>query len=356
ERKKAEERLKYLSLHDSLTGVYNRAYFEQEMKRLQEGRFDCSGIILCDLDGLKFVNDTLGHDTGDILLINTAHIIKEAFRGSDMVARIGGDEYAVLLPDTDKVTIEGACHRIKKAIVRYNKAHPELPLSLSVGYAIGSKGNKSMAELFKEADNNMYREKLLRNQSNRSSIVQTLIKAMEARDFITEGHADRLQSVVARMGKALGLSDRKINDLRLLAQFHDIGKVGIPDRILFKEGPLNEEETKEMLRHSEIGHRIAQSSPDLSPVADWILKHHEWWNGKGYPLGLKGEAIPLECRILSIADAYDAMTNDRPYRKALSHESAVSELKRCSGKQFDSELVSIFMLTLEIESLKQQDK
>ena len=134
-----------------------------------------------------------------------------------------------------------------------------------------------------------------------------------------------------------------MTDLRLLAQFHDIGKVGIPDRILLKPGPLSPEEMVEMKRHSEIGHRIANSSPDLLPVADWVLKHQEWWNGAGYPLGLAGEKIPIECRILAIADAYDAMTSDRPYRKAMSHDAAVTELRRCAGTQFDPTLVELFI-------------
>jgi len=173
------------------------------------------------------------------------------------------------------------------------------------------------------------------------------MKALEARDFITEGHATRLQSLVASVAEAIGLPERCINDLRLLAQFHDIGKVGLPDRILFKPDSLTREEYIEMQWHCEIGHRIALSAPDLSPIVDLILKHHEWWNGGGYPLGIKGEEIPVECRILAIADAYDAMTSDRPYRKAMAHMEAVEELKRCSGTQFDPDLVSRFIQVLE---------
>jgi HD-GYP domain-containing protein (c-di-GMP phosphodiesterase class II) len=207
-----------------------------------------------------------------------------------------------------------------------------------------------MGDIFREADNNMYREKLHRKQSIRSAIVQALMKALEARDFITEGHAERLQSVVAAVGESMGMSDSKLVDLRLLAQFHDIGKVGVPDRILFKPGPLTREEYAEMQRHSEIGHRIAQSAPDLVPIADWILKHHEWWNGEGYPLGLAGEEIPLECRILAIADAYDAMTSDRPYRKAMGHEEALMELGKKAGTQFDPKLVQIVLMLLNRKS------
>ena len=161
-----------------------------------------------------------------------------------------------------------------------------------------------------------------------------------------------MQDLVESLAIAIGLPEHKVTDLRLLAHFHDIGKVGIPDRILFKPGPLTTEEVVEMRRHCEIGHRIALSSPDLVPIADGILKHHEWWNGNGYPLGLKGEEIPLECRILSIADSYDAMTSDRPYRKGMAHEEAVAEMLRCSGTQFDPRLVQHFLDTLRKQKIK----
>ncbi|OQA09325.1 MAG: Cyclic di-GMP phosphodiesterase response regulator RpfG [Firmicutes bacterium ADurb.Bin373] len=349
EKKKAEEQLKYLSLHDPLTGLYNRTFFEEGMRRASDGRFDPIGIIICDLDGLKLINDSLGHDAGDSLLAAAAGIIGKTFRKGDIVSRIGGDEFAVLLTGSDEAAVEEAYLRLRSSFDNYNLTDPEIPLSVSIGFAVGSMETASVGELFKEADNNMYREKLHRSQSARSAIVQTLMKALEARDFITEGHANRLQVYVKEMAAVLGMSTRSISDLCLLAKFHDIGKVGVPDRILFKPGPLTNEEALEMQRHSEIGHLIARSAPDLGPIADWILKHHEWWNGKGYPLGLKGKEIPLECRILAIVDAYDAMTSDRPYRKALSREKALSELKRCSGSQFDPCLVNKFVEILELE-------
>jgi HD-GYP domain-containing protein (c-di-GMP phosphodiesterase class II) len=152
------------------------------------------------------------------------------------------------------------------------------------------------------------------------------------------------------MARALNLAEGKENDLRLLAQFHDIGKVGVPDSILFKRGSLTKSEYSIMQRHCEIGHRIALSAPELVLIADWILKHHEWWNGQGYPLGLAEQNIPLECRILALADAYDAMTSDRPYRRAVPHEMAVAELKRFAGIQFDPGLVDLFIEVIEPEN------
>jgi diguanylate cyclase (GGDEF)-like protein/PAS domain S-box-containing protein len=345
-RKVMEEKLMHMSLHDPLTGLYNRTYFEEEMRRLEGDRYAPVGIVVCDVDGLKLVNDTLGHSKGDELLKLTSDIIKKCFRKEDAISRIGGDEFAAVLPKSSLPVVEKAYRRIQEAVANYNMENIEVPLSLSVGFSVSGEKNVSMGDIFKEADNNMYREKLHRKQSTRSAIVQALMKALEVRDFITEGHAERLQSVVASVGETMGLPDSKLVDLRLLAQFHDIGKVGVPDRILFKPGPLTREEYAEMQRHSEIGHRIAQSAPDLVPIADWILKHHEWWNGEGYPLGLTGEEIPLECRILAIADAYDAMTSERPYRKAMGHEEALSELKEKAGIQFDPELVQIVLKIL----------
>jgi HD-GYP domain-containing protein (c-di-GMP phosphodiesterase class II) len=145
------------------------------------------------------------------------------------------------------------------------------------------------------------------------------------------------------MARTLGLSQDFENDLSLLARFHDLGKVGIPDHILSKPEPLTEGEWRQMHQHCEIGHRIASSIHDLEPISDWILKHHERWDGRGYPTGLSGRDIPLACRILAIADAYDAMISDRPYQKALAPEEAIAELRRCAGTQFDPEMVEQFI-------------
>lgn len=343
ERKKAEEQLKYMSFRDPLTGLYNRAYFEEGMRHIESYRFARVGIIMCDVDGLKLINDTLGHNAGDSILMAAADIIKECFRAGDVVARVGGDEFAVLLLNTERGVIETACHRMRQAISEYNSSHSELPLSLSIGFAVSAGKSIPMNGLYKEADDNMYKEKQYRSQSARMAIVETLKKALEAKDFMTQGHMSRLRALTEAFTSAIKIPKHLATDLLLFAQFHDIGKVGIPDSILFKPAELTPEEYTEMKRHCEIGYRIAQSSPDLSPIADLILKHHEWWNGKGYPLGLKEEEIPFGCRVLAIADAYESMTSVRPYRKPMSHRVAIKELKKCAGIQFSPELVDKFV-------------
>ena len=339
--KQTEEKLRFLSMHDPLTGLYNRMYFEEEMNRIQSSRFYPVGLLLCDIDGLKLINDTLGHDYGDRLLISASKAIRRGFRESDVVARVGGDEFAILLPNAPLPAVENASKRIHAAIDEYNTGQKVPPLSISCGFAIGMKPSVSMIDLFREADNNMYREKRARRQTIRSLIVQRYIEALQELDFAVQGHMQRLRHLVTALGTAVGLTDGSISRLRLLAEFHDIGKVGVDSRIIFKPAKLNPEETIQIRRHCEIGHRIALISPDLAPISELILKHHEWWNGHGYPLGLRGEEIPIECRIMSITDAYDAMTSNRPYRKPLPHEDALAELRKCSASQFDPQLVDL---------------
>jgi diguanylate cyclase (GGDEF)-like protein/PAS domain S-box-containing protein len=347
QRKSAEEKLKFLNQHDLLTGIYSRNYFEEKMKQL-DGNIESAAMIMFDVDGLKLINDSMGHDSGDVLLISAANLIRRQMPKDSLLARIGGDEFAAIFIYRDRDDIENICNRVRNSMLEYNELYPGIPLSISMGFSAMENRPLDMKQLFKEADNEMYREKLHRSQSTRSSIVQALMRALEARDYITEGHADRLQNLVEVLSEAAGIPNQRLKDLRLFAQFHDIGKVGIPDSILNKPGPLTPEEKIVMQQHSEIGFRIAQASKDLEPIGEWILKHHEWWNGSGYPMGLKGSEIPIECRILAIADAYDAMINDRPYRKAMSKELALQELKKCAGRQFDPSLVEKFINNINI--------
>lgn len=343
ERKRIQTQLEFLSLHDQLTGLYNRAFFEKEMLRFRESRYYPITLISCDLDGLKLINDSLGHQTGDRLLIACAEILKESLRSSDILARVGGDEFGAIMPNTDQEAGESIARRIRLNILRYNEEHSDLPLGLSIGLATAEKSDILTEDIFRQADDLMYRDKLYRSNSLKNKVVQSLLTALAERDFITEGHAQRLEKICHSVGEKVNLSSRKLADLVLLAKVHDLGKVGIPDQILFKPGSLSEEEWIVMKQHSEKGFRIATSSPDLSGIADLILKHHECWDGSGYPLGLAGEDIPIECRILAIIDAYDAMTNDRPYAKAKSRQEALDEIRNAAGSQFDPSLVEIFL-------------
>lgn len=340
EKKLYEKRLEYLNFHDPVTGLYNRTYFNLQKDAFDVNKTTNLGLILMDIDGFRRLNEAMGQDEGDSFLKKFAQTLDKCFGSNCVVARIDGDEFGVIVPKTTLSSLEDQCRRFKFAVA--DILRESLVLNVSVGFAL-RKREQNIDDLFKEVEQNMEREKIHHDQSSRSGTINVLTEALKARDFITEGHANRLQQLVIKMAKSLGLSTSHIDDLRLFAEFHDLGKVGIPDYILFKDGPLTDEEWLIMKEHPSIGSRIAQSASDLVPISRWILCHHENWDGSGYPLGLKGNEIPLECRILSIADAYDAMTNDRPYRKAMTSEEAIMELKRCSGTQFDPKLIDLLL-------------
>lgn len=340
EQKKMEEKLRYCSIHDALTGLCNRAFFEEELRRQEKGRSFPVSLVLCDLDGLKVVNDMLGHDQGDELLRRAAKVIESCVRGSDVVARIGGDEFALILPQTDRKTAEEVVSRIVEAAERDNAQHTNLPLSISVGVTTAKDALRPLREIYKEADDAMYLNKLAGGKDPRGAVIRALKAALEKKDF---HNTERMKEIVCMLGEAVGLSREEMDNLRLLVDMHDIGKLGVPDHILFKPGPLTEEERKEVQRHPEVGYRIAISSGELAPVAPFILQHHERWDGQGYLQGLKENQIHILSRIMAIVDAYDAMTSERPYRSAMSHEEALKELKICAGTQFDPTLVEIFV-------------
>ncbi|QZY54914.1 diguanylate cyclase domain-containing protein [Crassaminicella profunda] len=347
QRKRSDIKIYNMSIKDSITGLYNRNYFEKEMEKRNHQNLLNQGIIICDLDGLKFINDTLGHVIGDEYLKIATNVLKTCFEKEDTtIARIGGDEFGILMKDISEKEIVERKAQLKGMLEKINK-NKVIPISISLGYTVSTEKDNDLREMFKEADTFMYKEKLHHKQSSKSDLVHILMKMLETRDFVTEGHCDRLQILSEKLAKAIEMTDSQIQDMILFSKFHDIGKIGVSDRILFKPGKLTEEEFEEMKRHTEIGYRIAQSSPDIAHLADWILKHHEWWNRKGYPFGLGEDDIPIQCRILSIVDAYDAMTSDRPYRKALSKEDAINELKRYKGIQFDPDLVDCFLEILK---------
>ncbi len=338
-----EEQLRKAAETDGLTGLRNRLSFENELVKYNKQAIDDLSIILLDIDGLKIINDTLGHLAGDKLIKSMADIIRSHFGPIGFTARIGGDEFGVIIKHFGTQIIEKTLAAFNESVNKHNESADTLKITMSYGYSHHGHGIVNTDYMYQESDNNMYQNKLLKTASTRHNTVKTLMKALEVRDYITEGHADRMGSLGSEMGRRLGLGQSVIDRILLLTKFHDIGKVGISDTILNKPAKLDDNEYAIMKTHCAIGERIANESSELKDIAHLILKHHEKWDGTGYPIGLSKEAIPLECRILSIVDTYDAMTNNRPYRKALSHEVAIKEIKLCSGTQFDPSLVELFL-------------
>ena len=342
ERVLLENQLRTMAETDYDTGLMNRRKFETVLKSLEGHTDHALGLIVFDIDGLKSINETLGHHEGDQVIKVVAQHIESRFLDALCIGRIGGNEFGVAYVDKDHKEMEALCDAFKSVITEYNTGKT---YGFTVSYGISHSTGEaiSLNQLFQTADYNLYNNKLLKDNSSKSALVRSLMKALEAKDYITEGHAERMTENAKQLGLILGLEQHRLDQLTLLTKFHDLGKVGIPDHILKKEGPLTPEEWKIMETHTTIGKRIASVSPELNSISELILMHHEKYDGTGYPLGIKGEDIPLECRILSLVDAFDAMTNDRPYRKALSFEHSIDELKRCSGTQFDPVLVDIFV-------------
>lgn len=344
-----EDHLHYLSTHDSLTGLPNRAFFEDTMTSMQNSSILPAAIVVCDVDGLKLINDIMGHFVGDELIRAAADAVRESAPDGSVVARIGGDEFVVLLPKSSDSERSALRSRIVAKAALHNQTSPTSPLSLSVGIAVAESLPLDMRRLFQQADADMYREKVHNASTERKSGVQAFLALLRARDYGNGGHTERMITIMGRMADRLGLPQSQKNDILFFARLHDIGHVVVPELIFTKPGPLTNDERRLVERHPDVGRQIACSFQDPIQIGDWILSHHEWWNGKGYPAGMSGEEIPLPSRLLAIVAAFDAMTGERPYRTKLNIEVAFQELRKSAGTQFDPALIETVIEVIHAE-------
>jgi diguanylate cyclase (GGDEF)-like protein/PAS domain S-box-containing protein len=341
EKKENERELYRLGYTDKLTDLKNRAYMEKVLDEIEQSENLNYAIIMGDINGLKYTNDVFGHQEGDKRLRKTADILRSCCTRDEIIARWGGDEFLILIKDPDKDYIQELINEIKAESGKVSDLYIELSIALGVAVKDNKLSNKD--EVIRAAEERMYRNKMLESRSARNSTLISLERTLFEKDQETEEHAVRLRDMCVRIGEAMSFSQSELDELALLAMLHDIGKIGTPDQILMKPDKLTNEEWEIMKKHPEIGYRIAMSTPELVHIADHILSHHERFDGKGYPQGLKGKDISKMARILSVVDSYDVMTHERPYKKAISPAEAVIELKACAGKQFDPKIVDLFI-------------
>ena len=340
-RKQSEDAILYLSYHDQLTGLYNRRFYEEELKRLDTERNFPISLVMADVNGLKLTNDAFGHMAGDKLLQDVATILKHECRSDEIAARIGGDEFMLLLPRTGEAEAEAIVQRIQKEIGR--KKNDSMILSVSFGWATKEDVTTDIAAVYIQAEDQMYRHKLSESTSMKRETLKLITKSLYEKNRTEKLHCERVSELCKNIGRALQLSPEDISELGLVGVVHDIGKIGIAEKILSKTGNLETAEWIEIQRHPEIGYQILRSVNEFSHLADFVLAHHERMDEKGYPRGLQGKEIPLQSRILAIAEAFDAMSSDSGYKGRLSEEAAVTELVKNAGTQFDANLVQVFV-------------
>jgi diguanylate cyclase (GGDEF)-like protein len=364
---------------DELTGLFNRRHFEEQLKEevSRHSRYgDIFSIFLIDLDNFKSYNDLYGHPSGDILLNRTGKIIKSSVRDADQAFRYGGDEFVVILPQTNTDGARVVADRVRQRIAE-EMDKSESAITCSAGLASYPSDGVVSTELVNAADTALYFAKrtggnrvylsskiLSEPQDNAGtyarrnglSAIYALVSTVEAKDPYTYGHSRKVNTYAVALAEAIGLSPEEVSRVSTAALLHDIGKIGIPDKILNKKGKLNRADWEAIKTHPKLGAIIVGNVPNLVPCVSSILHHHERWDGSGYPEGLKGEEISIEARILAIADSFEAMSSARPYRPALCSEKILKELRGGAGSQFDPKLVDVFINLIETGFLENREQ
>ncbi|WP_303866282.1 HD domain-containing protein [Acetobacterium wieringae] len=341
ERKQTEEKICYLSNHDYLTGVYNRRYYEEALVNIDRVENLPLSLVISDVNGLKLVNESFGHALGDELLKKVAGIILAECRNQDVVARLSGDEFIVLLPQTDEDQAAKIVKRMKVAALEQSVGN--IDFSISFGYETKTESHQTIQEVLKNAEDNMYRHKLYESASIKNRTIDLIMNTLYEKSSREMLHSQRVSEICEKIAVKMNFDQDDISQVKAAGLIHDIGKMGIDEKILNKPGGLDPDEWKKIQRHPEIGYRILSSSSEFSELARYVLEHQERWDGKGYPKQLMGEEISIQARIIGVADAFDAMTCDRAYRKGLSVNEAVAEIKKCAGSQFDPEVANVFI-------------
>lgn len=336
-----QEQIEFLSFNDVLTGLYNRRYMEQAMRRLDTPENLPISLIAIDVNGLKLTNDAFGHEMGDLLLKAVAELLKSVCRPQDVAGRMGGDEFTIVLTNTDETQAAALKRKLLDDLTQL-KADP-IVVSLAIGYATKVSPQQDMKAVMVTADNDMYQDKIKYGKVMRNQTIQLALNNIHQNYAQEQCHTEKVSQYCEAIAQAMALSAEEIRLLKSAGALHDIGKIMVPAHVLNKPDKLTAEEFELVKRHPEIGYQMLKTVDEYAVIAEYVLYHHERLDGTGYPLGLKGQDIPLFARIIALADAYEAMTADRPYQVARTKAEAIEELKRCAGTQFDPQLVTIFV-------------
>jgi len=346
EKKQKEEEIIYLSYHDSLTGLYNRTFFEEEKRRFDASRRLPMSVVMGDVNGLKLINDSFGHSAGDSLLREIGGMLKDTCRAEDVLARIGGDEFVILLYGTGTAGAERLCQRIYKACKTYEKKPDKQTfyLSISLGHATKTTNELNIDDLLREAEHMLYRKKNPERKKVRTTIMNAVKKQLIAKNFESPVQNNNLMKITILLGEKLNLTPEKIKQLQLLQETHDMGELSLDEKLLSKDiSSYTPEELEDYKKHTETGYRVALAVPEMNDIASDILAHHENWDGTGYPRGLKGEDIPLLARMICILDAYHEALRNNETVEAVDALNISDYLMEGSGTKFDPSILKEFL-------------
>lgn len=353
QKRKDEEKIRYLSCHDTITGLMNRRCFEDALIKYDTNRNLPISIIFADLNGLKLMNDIFGHTSGDMLIKKCAETLKKSCRSVDVLARVGGDEFIVLLPNTESKDAEKIVERVKEQLS--NQKVNAVKCSMALGFDTKTEPYQEIEKVMGNAESEMYKEKLRFKKRFGADTIDTIIKTLQEKNPREKTHSESVAALCENMGKEIGLPETETKKLRDVGYLHDIGKIVLDEELLNKEEHLSEDERQKRQQHPVVSYRILNLVDDTLDLADGAYGHHEKWDGSGYPKGLKGEEIPLMSRIIAIAESYEKRISILESLEPESIKSILNDIRKESGTHFDPGLIDIFINMIEGKINKKVD-